>query len=270
MNGIIGDSPSPNFINPYFFSEILLKLADNSSIEAVILRINSRGGDANGSHMINEKVEYIKRKKRVFVSFSSVGASGGYLMGVSANKIFSTPFSAIGSIGVFMVKPFLGKLLKRVGIDTQIVSFGEYSDIFSPYKKLSQTERKILENFIKEEHEAFIKKVADGRGLSIAHVKNIANGSVFSGMKTKELNLVDDFKSLPEIIYELSDGKFQVQEFPKFTIYDFIFPGMKMGILKDLSHLSLLPPEVFLISEKIKKKENSIFLSIYPSIFPLF
>jgi protease-4 len=270
MNGIIGDSPSPNFINPYFFSELLLKLADNSSVEAVILRINSRGGDANGSHMINEKVEYMKRKKRVFVSFSSVGASGGYLMGVSANKIFSTPFSAIGSIGVFMVKPFLGKLLKRVGIDTQIVSFGEYSDIFSPYKKLSQTERKILENFIKEEHEAFIKKVADGRGLSIAHVKNIANGSVFSGIKTKELNLVDDFKSLPEIIYELSDGKFQVQEFPKFTIYDFIFPGMKMGILKDLSYLSLLPPEVFLISEKIKKKENSIFLSIYPSIFPLF
>jgi len=191
-------------------------------------------------------------------------------MAVPANKIFSTPFSAIGSIGVFMVKPFLGKLLKRIGIDTQIVSFGEYSDIFSPYKKLSQAERKILENFVKEEHEAFIKKVADGRGLSIAHVKSIANGSVFSGVKTKELNLVDDFKSLPEIIHELSEGKFQVQEFPKFTIYDFIFPGMKGGIFQDLPYFSLIQPEFHLIYEKMKKREKLIFLSIYPSIFPFF
>jgi len=264
MQGIIGDSPSPNFINPHFFSELLLKLADNRSIEAVVLRIDSRGGDATGSHIINEKVEYLQRKKRVFVSFSSVGASGGYLAGVSANKIFATPFSAIGSIGVFLVKPFLGKLLKKIGIDTEIVSYGEFSDIFSPYKKLSQTEKKLLENFVREEHEAFIKKVAEGRGLQVSTVKNISDGSVFSGKKAKELKLVDDLKSLPEIVYELSDGKLQVQEFPKLSIMDLISPFPFPS--------SFLPPEVLLIAERLKKKryDNNIFISIYLSIFPFF
>lgn len=234
MNGVIADNPYPNFINPSYFSSLLMRLAESKSVEAVLVRIDSRGGDAEGSHILNEKIDYIAKKKNVFVSFSSVGASGGYLASVSAKKIFATPFSAIGSIGVFLIKPFISELLQKIGIKTEVLEEGEMSSIFSPYKKLGEKEKKVLEKIVKDEHESFIKKVSEGRGIPVEKLREIADGSVFSGMKARELGLVDDIKSFSEVLDEMKEGKdLAVEEYPKVSIYDVFFRSIRPSFLYD-------------------------------------
>ena len=225
MHGIVGSNPSPNVISPAAFSGVLSRLAENSDVESVVIRLNSRGGDAEASEILNENIKLLSRKKRTFISFSNVGASGGYLIASPASKIFATPFSAIGSIGVFLIKPYVAKLLDRIGVKTEIIKEGEMSTIFSPFKKLSQKERKVLENFVKEEHLNFMKKVSEGRGIPFAEIKKIADGSVFSGKRAKELGLVDELKSLPEVLEEAKDGKkLEIDEYPKINLYDILFP----------------------------------------------
>lgn len=239
MNGVISDNPSPNVISPALFSGLLIRLGENPDVEGVVVRLNSRGGDADASEILNENIKSLSRKKKTFVSFSNIGASGGYLIASSANKIFSTPFSAIGSIGVFLIKPYVAKLLEKIGIKTEILGEGEISGIFSPFKKLSQKERKILENFVREEHINFMKKVSEGRGIPLDEVKKIADGSVFSGERAKTLGLVDEIKSLPEIVEDIKDGKkIETEEFPKVSIYDIFLPrfGGVLTLLKLLSH----------------------------------
>lgn len=258
MSGVIADGPYPNFINPSYFSSLLMRLAQSKSIEAVLVRIDSRGGDADGSHVLNEKIDYLRKKKKVFVSFSSVGASGGYLSAVSSKKIFATPFSAIGSIGVFLIKPFVSELLEKIGIRTEVLEEGEMSSILSPFKKLTDKEKRVLEKLVKEEHESFMKKVSEGRGIPISELRKIADGSVFSGIKAKELGLIDDIKSFSEVLEDMKEGKDMViEEYPKISIYEIFFQGIRPSFYE----------EFFFFFEILRKREELLSLSFLPIRF---
>ncbi len=236
MFGIISENPSPGFISTGYFSQIISKLTANSYVDSVVVRINSRGGDAGVSENLSEKIKSMSREKRTVVSISSVGASGGYMLSLFANSVFSTPLSLVGSIGVFLLKPYISELMKWIGIKTEVMGEGKLSGMFSPYRELGRAEREELERFVQDEHENFIKMVSEGRCLPQEHVRKIADGSVFSGKRAKELKLVDDNKALSDILNELdAHRELPVEEYPKITLSDILGLGGFASFSGDLT-----------------------------------
>jgi len=172
-------------------SSELVKFAKDDSIRAIILRINSPGGGVGASQEIYREVQKITPQKPVVVSMGSVAASGGYYVAAPATKIVSNPGTITGSIGVFIKFVRLEELLNKIGVDLEIVKSGEFKDMGSPDRKLTQRDRDILDALIKDLQGQFVTAVASGRNLSVEKVQEIADGRIFSGARAKDLGLVD-------------------------------------------------------------------------------
>ena len=172
-------------------SSELEEFAKDDSIRAIILRINSPGGGVGASQEIYREVQKITPQKPVVVSMGSVAASGGYYVAAPATKIVSNPGTITGSIGVFIQFVRLEELLNKIGVDLEIVKSGEFKDMGSPDRKLTQRDRDILDALIKDLQGQFVTAVASGRNLSVEKVQEIADGRIFSGARAKDLGLVD-------------------------------------------------------------------------------
>ena len=172
-------------------SSELVKFAKDDSISAIILRINSPGGGVGASQEIYREVQKITPQKPVVVSMGSVAASGGYYVAAPATKIVSNPGTITGSIGVFIQFVRLEELLNKIGVDLEIVKSGEFKDMGSPDRKLTQRDRDILDALIKDLQGQFVSAVASGRNLSVEKVQEFADGRIFSGARAKDLGLVD-------------------------------------------------------------------------------
>jgi len=183
INGTISSSKK--------ISSELVKFAKDDSIRAIILRINSPGGGVGASQEIYREVQKITPQKPVVVSMGSVAASGGYYVAAPATKIVSNPGTITGSIGVFIQFVRLEELLNKIGVDLEIVKSGEFKDMGSPDRKLTQRDRDILDALIKDLQGQFVTAVASGRNLSVEKVQEIADGRIFSGARAKDLGLVD-------------------------------------------------------------------------------
>jgi len=183
INGTISSSKK--------ISSELVKFAKDDSIRAIILRINSPGGGVGASQEIYREVQKITPQKPVVVSMGSVAASGGYYVAAPATKIVSNPGTITGSIGVFIKFVRLEELLNKIGVDLEIVKSGEFKDMGSPDRKLTQRDRDILDALIKDLQGQFVTAVASGRNLSVEKVQEIADGRIFSGARAKDLGLVD-------------------------------------------------------------------------------
>lgn len=169
----------------------LAKFARDEDIKAIILRINSPGGGVGATQEIYREVQKITPQKPIIVSMGSVAASGGYYVAAPATKIVSNPGTITGSIGVFIQFVRLEELLKKIGVDFEIVKSGEFKDMGSPDRKLTQRDREIIEALIKDLQGQFVSAVASGRHLSVQEVQKIADGRIFSGARAKQLGLVD-------------------------------------------------------------------------------
>ena len=169
----------------------LAKFAKDESISAIILRINSPGGGVGASQEIHREVQRITPQKPVVVSMGSVAASGGYYVAAPATKIVSNPGTITGSIGVFIQFVRLEDLMNKIGVEFEIVKSGEFKNMGSPDRKLSQRDREIIDALIKDLQGQFVSAVASGRHLSVEKVREIADGRIFSGARAKELGLVD-------------------------------------------------------------------------------
>ena len=172
-------------------SSQLVKFAEDESIKAIILRINSPGGGVGASQEIYREVQKIASRKPIVASMSSVAASGGYYVAAPATKIVANPGTITGSIGVFIQFVRLEELLKKIGVDFEIVKSGEFKDMGSPDRRLTERDREILEALIKDLQGQFVSAVATGRNLSVEKVQEIADGRIFSGARAKDLGLVD-------------------------------------------------------------------------------
>ena len=187
-------------------SSELEKFAKDDGIRAIILRINSPGGGVGASQEIYREVQKITPQKPVVVSMGSVAASGGYYVAAPATKIVSNPGTITGSIGVFIQFVRLEELLDKIGVDLEIVKSGEFKDMGSPDRKLTQRDRDILDALIKDLQGQFVTAVASGRNLSVEKVREIADGRIFSGARAKDLGLVDfmgNFQDAVEITKKL-------------------------------------------------------------------
>ena len=182
------------------------KFGKDDSIKAIILRINSPGGGVGATQEIHREVQKIISRKPVVVSMGSIAASGGYYVAAAASKIVSNPGTITGSIGVFIQFVRLEELLEKIGIEFEIVKSGEFKDMGSPDRKLTERDREIVEALIKDLQGQFVSSVALGRNLSVEKVQEIADGRIFSGARAKDLGLVDflgNFQDTVEITKEI-------------------------------------------------------------------
>jgi protease-4 len=175
--------------------------ADDSSIKAIIIRIDSPGGGVVPSQEIYNAVKYAKKEgKKVVVSMGSVAASGGYYVAAAADKIVANPGTLTGSIGVKMEFANVEKLLEKIGVQGMVVKSGEYKDIGSPFRAMTEPEKKLLQSVIDDVHSQFILAVAEGRHLQEADVRAIADGRIFTGQQALALKLVDQMGDLTDSI----------------------------------------------------------------------
>ena len=179
----------------------LQSLAENDNVKAVVLRVNSPGGDAFASEQIWHQVEYIKSKKPIIVSMGSYAASGGYYISCAANKIVAEPTTLTGSIGVFGLIPDLSELLNdKLGINFKTVKTHEYADMPDASRPMNEKESAVIQNYVNNCYELFTKRCADGRGISQDSIKSIAEGRVWTGVHAKKIGLVDEIGDLNDAI----------------------------------------------------------------------
>jgi protease-4 len=172
----------------------LKKFADDSSIKAIILHVNSPGGGVAASEEIYREVKRIReeQKKHIVVSIETVGASGAYYIASASNKIYADNGSIVGSIGVIAEWVNYGDLLKWAKLKSIVFKTGEFKDTGNPTRDLTPAEQAYMQSLIDNMFGQFVKAVADGRGMKFDDVKAIANGKVWTGAQALDMKLIDN------------------------------------------------------------------------------
>lgn len=178
----------------------LKEYSDDSSVKAVVVRVDSPGGAVGPSQEIYEEIIKLKEKKKVVVSMGSVAASGGYYIAAPADSIVANAGTLTGSIGVIMEIPNVSGLMEKIGVKTNVVKSGKHKDIASVFKSMSPEEKSILQNVLDDVHDQFIQAVADSRGMDVKEIRKLADGRIFTGRMAKELGLVDELGNLQDAI----------------------------------------------------------------------
>jgi protease-4 len=215
------------------------KYSEDSSIKAVVLRVNSPGGAVAPAQEIYKEIIKLKKMKKVVVSLGALAASGGYYIACPADKIVANPGTLTGSIGVIMEIPNFSGLLKKIGVETQVIKSGKHKDIASTFKSMTPEERKILQSVLDDVHDQFITAVSDSRGIEFEEIKKLADGRIFTGKKAEELGLVDVLGNLEDAINlagEISgiEGEPQVvTKKKKFSFWDILGGGFPKELIKD-------------------------------------
>ena len=174
---------------------------DDPAVRAVVLRIDSPGGVVAPTQEIFTAVRRLREtKKPVVASLGSVAASGGYYVAVSADRIFASPGTLTGSIGVVMQLANVEGLLKKVGVEYVVVKAGAYKDVGNFARAMTPEERRILQSLLDDVYDQFISAVAEGRGLEPQVVRAFAEGRIYSGRQAHGLKMVDDLGGLEDAI----------------------------------------------------------------------
>ncbi len=214
-----GGSTTDNIEGEYISNTIRQARAD-SSIKAVVLRVNSPGGDALASDMIWHEVYLTNEVKPVIVSMGDYAASGGYYISCAARKIYAEPTTLTGSIGVFGVIPNMEKMFNnKLGITFDEVKTNEHSDYISVSHAMSDFDKAVMLKSIESIYSTFLERVSQGRGLSIAEVDSIGQGRIWSGVDALGLGLVDELGGLDDAIdfaaAEAGLEEYRIVELPK-------------------------------------------------------
>jgi protease-4 len=187
-------------LDPKDTVEQLRKLADDDSIKAIIIHVNSPGGGVAASEEIYRAVKRIRdeKHKRIVASIESVGASGAYYVSAATNKIYADSGSVVGSIGVIAEWVNYGDLMRWAKLKPQVLKVGEFKDTGDPTRDLTPAEKQYLQGLIDNMYGQFVQAVADGRHTKVADIKPIADGRVWTGEQALGMHLVDqigDFRS---------------------------------------------------------------------------
>jgi protease-4 len=201
-NIVMGDGDETNIGGNRYASEFRDVRLD-STIKAVVFRVNSRGGNAMASDMIWHEVELTAKVKPVVISMGNYAASGGYYISAGASKILASPVTITGSIGVFGLIPNAGNFLdKKLGINTDVVRTNAHSDAPSVTRPLTTFEREVIQANVERTYNSFTGVVARGRHMSQADVDSIGQGHVWSGADASGIGLVDAFGGLDDAVKE--------------------------------------------------------------------
>jgi protease-4 len=200
VEGVIGTEVSRG-LDTEDIVRTLSEYRDDPAIRAVVLRINSPGGVVAPTQEIATAVRRLREaKKPVVASLGSVAASGGYYVAVAADRIYASPGTLTGSIGVVMQLANVEGLLKKVGVEYVVVKAGAYKDVGNFARPMTPEERRILQSLLDDVYDQFIGAVAEGRGLDPQTVRSFAEGRIYSGRQAQGLKMVDDLGGLDDAI----------------------------------------------------------------------
>ena len=186
-------------------SQTIRDARKDNSVKAIVLRVNSPGGDFLASEIIWREVRLARNEKPLIVSMGDVAASGGYLISSPATKIFADPTTLTGSIGAFGIIPNFQKFLNKLGITFDNVKTNKNSDFFNLVEPLTEFQKSLLDREIERVYNQFVKQVADDRNMTIEQVNEIGQGRIWSGVDALEIGLIDEFGGLEKSIQTAAD-----------------------------------------------------------------
>lgn len=226
VDGVIQDTNSAESFfqsvgyNHQGFMKKLEYIKEDDTVKGIVLKINSPGGGVVESAEIHDKLDEIQKetKKPVYVSMGSMAASGGYYISAGAKKIYASEETLTGSLGVIMQGINYEGLADKYGVDFVTIKSGQYKDIMSPTRQMTEDERKILQSMIDNSYEGFVKVISEGRNMTTEQVKEIADGRIYDGRQAKELNLIDGFGYLDDVIQQMmKDEKLKDAKVVRYT-----------------------------------------------------
>ena len=209
----------------------LRELKEDEDVKAVVLRINSPGGSAYESEQIWYAVSELKKEKPVIVSMGDYAASGGYYIACNADTLVAEPTTLTGSIGIFGMVPDAEGLAQKIGVGFDVVKTNAYGDFGMPTRPMTESEKALMQAYVERGYDLFLSRVAEGRGMSKEAVDRVGQGRVWTGLRAKELGLVDELGGLDRAI-EIAVAKAGVDAYTRMD-----YPGKKSAWeqLKDFS-----------------------------------
>jgi protease IV len=182
------------------FAREIRRLREDSSVKAIVLRVNSPGGSATAAETIQRELRLARKVKPVIVSMGSYAASGGYWISAYGDRIFAEPTTITGSIGVFGIQFDLQKLANDHGFTFDSVKTGKFAGALTVTRPKTDEELAVFQRLVDWIYSQFVAKVAEGRKLKPSFVEEIAQGRVWSGLEAKKLGLVDEIGGLSDAI----------------------------------------------------------------------
>ncbi|MBK9389644.1 MAG: signal peptide peptidase SppA [Bacteroidetes bacterium] len=217
---IVMDKGNETNIGGRHYAEVIRKERLDTAVKAIVLRVNSPGGNAIASDEIWREITLAKKTKPVVISMGNYAASGGYYISCPATKIYASPVTISGSIGVFGLLPNAGKLMeKKLGLNTETVNTNMNSDFPSVFRPMNTYEKEVMQLSIEKIYSEFVDKVASGREMTYTEVDNIGQGRVWSGSGAMKIGLVDEIGGLKDAIKGAAElasiDKYKVKELPE-------------------------------------------------------
>ncbi|UCG99832.1 MAG: signal peptide peptidase SppA [Deltaproteobacteria bacterium] len=241
INGVIKDADT--------ITEQLISFRNDRQIKAIILRINSPGGGVGPSQEIYSETRRTTQEKKVIASLGSLTASGAYYIASATDKIIANPGTLTGSIGVLMEFIRIEELLNKIGVEMHVIKSGEFKDIGSPNRKMTDRERQMIMNLLEDIRNQFVTAVSEGRNMPREKVLEIADGRIFSGRQAKKFGLVDrlgNFHDAVNLAKRMANIKGEVKlVYPekkrRSFLWDLLFRDLIDSIIKRIDrHYGLL------------------------------
>ena len=206
-------------IGASYYTKVIRDIREKDDYKALVIRINSPGGNAIASDQLWREIKLTAEKIPVIISMSNYAASGGYYMAAPASMIIAHPTTLTGSIGVFGMFPQANSLLNdKLGIASETVKTNRFSDYPSIYRNMDKYEITILQEYVDNTYEEFIERVSEGRNIDKTDVDKMGEGQVYSGLDALEKGLIDKTGGLTEALDEAalqaSIGKYTIAELP--------------------------------------------------------
>ena len=247
-----------NTIGEGSMNRSLIEARKDKNVKAIVLRINSPGGNALTSDLIWREIELTKKVKPVVVSMGNYAASGGYYIACNANKIFAEKNTITGSIGVFGILPNFTQLATKIGIHTEQVKTNENAAEYSPFVPMDEKFKAVTLESVEHIYKTFVSHVAAGRKMTVAQVDSIGQGRVWSGEQALKVGLVDKIGGLDDAIKEAASlaktKTYSTQNFPEYEkdmndiFNNFPFAKSKESFIKEE-----LGEETYRLMEQLKK-----------------
>ncbi|MFW5805120.1 MAG: signal peptide peptidase SppA [Bacteroidales bacterium] len=202
------------------FARAVRKARQDEDVKAIVLRVNSPGGNGLASEIIWRELMLAKKDKPVVVSMGNLAASGGYYIACPADHIYAQPTTLTGSIGVFGLMFSAEELLnEKIGINVEVVNTHEHADMGNIARSFDEQESAYMQNMVENFYDVFITRVADGRGMTKAEVDEVGQGRVWTGKNALEIGLVDEMGGLENAVEKAAElaelDKYKIQEYPK-------------------------------------------------------
>jgi len=245
------ENPSPfsgeSVIAADTISQLIRQAADDSSVKAIVFRINSPGGSALASELIYQELIRASAKKPVIASIGGMGASGGFYIASGCTYIIADKSSLVGSIGVISIFPDLTDFFDNIGIGIDSIEKGKHADFITVYKPLSKENEEILRQSMLDIYSLFKSRVAKSRNMTMEQVEKLAQGRIYSGRRGKELGLVDEIGGLEvalnkaKELAKLNSTAYRVID-KKENIFDLFKKGSSVSVKEQLTSLDTYFP----------------------------